>query len=416
MTVADHKVQTLIGELHKCTEPDILSEDSRQALLKTCRELQYQLESDRDTTNRLHYAGMDLTVAHIFNSIKLFHVLIKHKEAQITTDEIAKETNTDPELLSRLLRYAASVGMVAQTKPDTWSPSHITHSLALPGSEANVTEAFLCEFSLLVDLPTFLSHTHYKNPLDSTHTVHQFAHKTDKHWFEWATKECPEQYEALNQHMATDLHVQTGVDVFPFDTIFPGLFGAQPSTTLNPDQVLFTDIGGGRGQICKAFKSRYPTLPGRIIVQDVPQTLAGVNPPNGIEALHHDFFEPQTIKGAKIYYLRHVLHDWPDSICETILKNIIDVMDDESILLVDDKVLPDVGASTVASALDLGMMMCFAAMERTESQWKGLMRKVGMKVEGIWTYTEDVGNSVMLVRKGGVSCNGYFDERGRLMV
>ncbi|KAL8767940.1 MAG: hypothetical protein Q9209_005728 [Squamulea sp. 1 TL-2023] len=409
MTVADDQVQILIGELHKCTEPDVLNEDSRQALLKTCKELQYQLESPRETANRLHYAastfaysnaGMDLAVAHIFNSIKLFHVLAKHKEAPITTDEIAKETNADPELLGRLLRYAASVGFVAQTKPGTWSPSHITHSLALPSSEANVTEAFICEFPFLIDLPTFLSHTHYKNPLDSTHTVAQFAHKTDKHWFEWATKERPQQFEALNQYMATNLHAQTGIDVFPFDTILPGLFGAERSTILNPDQVLFTDIGGGRGQICEAFKSRYPTLPGRIIVQDLPLTLAGVTPPSGIEALHHDFFQPQPIKGAKIYYLRHVLHDWPDSICETILKNIIDAMDDESILLVDDKVLPDVGASTVASALDLGMMMCFAAMERTESQWKSLMGKVGMKVERIWRYTEDVGDSVLLVKKG----------------
>ncbi len=77
----------------------------------------------------------------------------------------------------------------------------------------------------------------------------------------------------------------------------------------------------------------------------------------------------------------------------------MEAMDEQGVLLVDDKVLPNVGASMVASALDLGMMMTFAAQERTEGQWGRLMDGVGLRVEGTWTYTEDVGDSVMLVRK-----------------
>ncbi|KAL8921175.1 MAG: hypothetical protein Q9172_004137, partial [Xanthocarpia lactea] len=177
--------------------------------------------------------------------------------------------------------------------------------------------------------------------------------------------------------MAVNLHAKTGIDVFPFETILTHIFGPEPSVTLDPNQVLFIDIGGGRGQICEAFKTRYPHLPGRVIVQDLPQTLAGATPPHGIETMPHDFFQPQPVKGAKIYYLRHVLHDWPDANCEAILKNLMEVMDEQSVLLVDDKVLPNVGASMVASALDLGMMMAFAAQERTEAQWGRLMDGVG---------------------------------------
>lgn len=205
--------------------------------------------------------------------------------------------------------------------------------------------------------------------------------------------------------MAVNLHAKTGIDVFPFESILPKLFSpTEPSTPLSPEQTLFIDIGGGRGQICEAFKSRFPSPPsgGRVIVQDLPQTLAGVPTPSptGIEAVPHNFFEPNPITGAKIYYLRHVLHDWPDHKCQEILKHVKDAMDAESILLVDDKVVPDMGASTVAAALDLGMMCLFASMERTEGQWRGLMGKVGMRVEGVWKYTEDVGDAVMLVRKG----------------
>ncbi|KAL8636593.1 MAG: hypothetical protein Q9226_009238, partial [Calogaya cf. arnoldii] len=117
--------------------------------------------------------------------------------------------------------------------------------------------------------------------------------------------------------MAINLHAKTGIDVFPFESVLSNLFSPeQHSVTLDPTQTLFIDIGGGRGQICEAFKSRFPSPPcrGRVIVQDLPQTLAGVPTlsASGIEAIPHDFFAPNPIKGAKIYYLRHVLHDWPD--------------------------------------------------------------------------------------------------------
>lgn len=136
-------------------------------------------------------------------------------------------------------------------------------------------------------------------------------------------------------------------------------------------------------------------------MQDLPQTLAGVPAisPLGIEAIPHDFFNPQPITGAKIYYMRHILHDWPDNKCREILQNVKDAMDAESILLLDDKVVPDIGASMTASALDLNMMCLFASMERTEKQWRALVGSVGMRVEGLWTYTEDVRDSVLLVRK-----------------
>jgi len=36
----------------------------------------------------------------------------------------------------------------------------------------------------------------------------------------------------------------------------------------------------------------------------------------------HDFFEPQPVKSAAIYYMRVVIHDWPDAESLKILKNI----------------------------------------------------------------------------------------------
>ena len=74
---------------------------------------------------------------------------------------------------------------------------------------------------------------------------------------------------------------------------------------------LLVDIGGGVGHDLIAFKQQDPTLSGELIVQDIPVVIDSIKElPNGIKAMKHDFFAPQPVKGAKAYYLGHVLHDW----------------------------------------------------------------------------------------------------------
>lgn len=62
--------------------------------------------------------------------------------------------------------------------------------------------------------------------------------------------------------------------------------------------VLLVDVGGGRGHGVEAFKKAFPHQEGRLIVQDLPDTIdeiAGLVP--GVEAMKHDFFKPQPVKG-----------------------------------------------------------------------------------------------------------------------
>ena len=45
--------------------------------------------------------------------------------------------------------------------------------------------------------------------------------------------------------------------------------------------------------------------------------------------------------GARAYYLRYVLHDWIDAQCVQMLKGIAAAMTPESVILVDEMVLPN---------------------------------------------------------------------------
>ncbi|KAL9036098.1 MAG: hypothetical protein Q9180_004489 [Flavoplaca navasiana] len=42
---------------------------------------------------------------------------------------------------------------------------------------------------------------------------------------------------------------------------------------LNSDTPVLVDIGGGKGHDVMEFKKKFPSLPGRLIVQDLPNTI-----------------------------------------------------------------------------------------------------------------------------------------------
>lgn len=72
----------------------------------------------------------------------------------------------------------------------------------------------------------------------------------------------------------------------------------------NPDRVLFVDIGGGMGHQCIRLRDKYPHIPGRVILQDMPITVERIPKPMpyGIEAMPYNFDEPQPIKGKFASY------------------------------------------------------------------------------------------------------------------
>lgn len=112
-----------------------LPADSRRALLQDVKELQYELETPRETCIRYRYSvcalldfsfstycirkimltkglatqGLDLTISYIFYQIRLFDVLVKRAKSPISTDDLANETNTDPILLGTHSAFAPTI-------------------------------------------------------------------------------------------------------------------------------------------------------------------------------------------------------------------------------------------------------------------------------------------------------------------
>lgn len=73
-------------------------------------------------------------------------------------------------------------------------------------------------------------------------------------------------------------------------------------------------------------------------------------------------------------------------------------MASDSVLLLDELVLPESGANSIATSLDMTMMVAFASMERTETQWRTVLADVGLRLVKTYTYDPFGYERVMDVR------------------
>jgi demethylsterigmatocystin 6-O-methyltransferase len=95
--------------------------------------------------------------------------------------------------------------------------------------------------------------------------------------------------------------------------------------------------------------------------------------------------------------MRNILHDYPDDKCLMILKNLTTAMSKESVILIDDMVLPDSKVHWQAAQLDLVLMASLASVERTKAHWQALLDSAGLKIINIYTYTLSLQDSIIAV-------------------
>ncbi len=94
------------------------------------------------------------------------------------------------------------------------------------------------------------------------------------------------------------------------------------------------------------------------------------------------------MEGADYYFLRRILHDWPDDSCVEILRRQVEAMKPKSKILIVDFVMDEINAPKYKSASDLLMCFLLGGAERTERQWKKLLAAADskLKLEKVWAH------------------------------
>ncbi|KAL9090732.1 MAG: hypothetical protein Q9165_005220 [Trypethelium subeluteriae] len=148
-------------------------------------------------------------------------------------------------------------------------------------------------------------------PMDMVARVRRQKHQTIHQFPEKSGEETVFQYAFGNtffEHIKSNLDWKRNFDTFMsyrqsstkwYETYPVEKELKSSSLKQDPQSVLLVDVAGGSGHDALAFRERFLTLPGRCILEDLPETLQQVNQLErpGIEMVPYDFFTPQPIKG-----------------------------------------------------------------------------------------------------------------------
>jgi demethylsterigmatocystin 6-O-methyltransferase len=81
-----------------------------------------------------------------------------------------------------------------------------------------------------------------------------------------------------------------------------------------------------------------------------------------------------------------ILHDHTDENSKKILSNLVPALEKDSLILLDEMVLPSQHVDEPSTQADLTMMTFHSSMERSEEQWAKLVGAVGLKIKKVVPY------------------------------
>jgi len=197
----------------------------------------------------------------------------------------------------------------------------------------------------------------------------------------------------------TGLATATGHELFPyladhpqdsacFDEAMVGLYGGLwPAVVAAWDfspLKSVADIGGGVGLLLAEILSAHPHMRGLLLEQAETVVKARtVMEQRGLtgrcEIVAGDFFATVP-PGHDAYMLAHVLHDWDDAQCLSILRQCRKAMHGDARLLIVETVLPDGDAPHPGKLLDLVMLTVTGGRERTEQEFADLLAASGLRL------------------------------------
>ncbi|KAK5987850.1 O-methyltransferase mpaG' [Cladobotryum mycophilum] len=356
---------------------------NRHDLIAKCQSLVHGLETPRETMIR-HCWSQPGTIAAISFGVSsgLWTLMAKNGTKSQRVSDLAASLAVDPNLLRRLMRHLAAVGYLVESNEDEYTPTDFSTSLSIPIIGNGYIAATSCIPSSTAKFNEFSRERGWKNPSDASDTAFMYALGTDKDMFTWLN--CQGYGPQFNDLM---IGYHLGRKSWMSPEVYPVQERLIDGAIVGDEAPLLVDIGGNIGHDLLQFKQRFPNAPGRLILQDLPAVIGQIQDlDSSIIRMEHDFNNEQPVKGARAYYLRSILHDWPDDTCVIILNNIKEAMKQGySKLLINENVMPSVKARWEATCLDMMMLTLLSSEERTEGSWRNLIEgKAGLKILRIW--------------------------------
>ncbi|KAF3055270.1 Demethylsterigmatocystin 6-O-methyltransferase [Daldinia childiae] len=381
------QVTLLITQLSSLS-PRLSNDDdnSRKEALNISRSLIKALEKSENLALELAFSPLITVSANIAIDLDLFKLIVKH--GPVGSRELESLSGGEELLIVRILRPLASIGFVDKVSERVWEPTSVTRAMTTEWIGVGHRTIKVIARGATHKVPDCFREVGYYCPTDPRDGLVQYTYQTSLSLF---------QYLATVPRMSNDFNLFMG-STMGARSYWVNWYSVEERLLkgATQDTVLLVDVGAGEGHDTLAFHARYPNQ-GRLILQDIVPLFDSIQAMDGaIECMTYNFFTAQPVAGARAYFYHHILHDWSNTMCLEILKQVRAAMTPGySKLLLHEMIIPEKGASTSHAVLDLTMMVANAGMERTESRWWALLENAGLQIVKVWPASEEDADGII---------------------
>jgi hypothetical protein len=278
-----------------------------------------------------------------------------------TAGDLAGPTGTHAPTLHRLMRTLAGLGILTERDGQRFALTALGEALKsdAPGSARSTLIAF-CG-------PAF-----WRSWEEILHSLATGQTGFEKAWGMPI-------FDYLAQHPDEASH---------FSQAMVGFHGAEPPAVAEAydfsgvDTVV--DVGGATGNMLAAILARHAGPRGILfdrphVVGDAPALLQARGVESRVTIESGSFFETVPA-GGDAYVLSHIIHDWNEDQCLTILGHCREAMKPGGRLLIVETVLPPGDTPHQGKLQDMVMLVLPGGQERTEAEYESLLAKAGFRL------------------------------------
>jgi hypothetical protein len=293
-----------------------------------------------------------------------------------SSDELAGATAADPDALLRLLRAAATLGLLEEVEPDCFGLTPV-------GGYLRSCDGCLRSFAIALAAPGISRPMELLNDAVMTGrpVVEAALGSTVWEYYERNPAEGAEFAMAMREVSAVQARHVLGA--YPF-----------------AEHRRIVDVGGGHGVLLAGMLRAAPAAAG--VLLEVPDVVVAARevlcvPDLGgrVELVAGDFFAGVPA-GGDLYVLKHVLHDWDDERAALILSSTHRAAAPGTTLLIVETLLPGGTERARIHLLDVNMLV-HGGRARGRHQFGVLLRAAGYRLERI--IPTAVGESVLEARR-----------------
>ena len=299
-------------------------------------------------------------ISQIVHALAAFSVADRLAQGPLAADDLARLASANPDAMFRLLRAAASLGIVAHNAKGQFE------STAMLATLRRDAPASLRGFALSAPAPGHW--LPWGRFVEAVRTgERQTVPALGEEIFDYYAK-TPGESEAFTQAMASfSSRVATEavrlIDLGPVSEAI--------------------DIGGANGTLVLALMKASPKLKGGVldlphVMEAAQEAAAAAGVADRFTAIAGDMFK--AIPPAGLYLLKFVLHDWDDAACITILRNCAQSMHAGGRIAVIEMLLGEIGEEGPAALLDLNMLVMASGRERSLNEYEALFGNAGLRL------------------------------------